>query len=89
MDEFNPFQNIQGFMVNLNHTNEFQTFWGRLTHFKHFRLLGKVEPNSGFIGKFYPFKNFQDFFGKCNPFEKLQDILRKFSQIKTFPTFFW
>ena len=37
-DEFNPFQNTRGFMVKLNPTNEFQTFWGRLTHFKHFRF---------------------------------------------------
>ena len=42
LDEFNPFQNIQGFMGKLNHTNEFQTFCRRLTYFQHFRLLGKV-----------------------------------------------
>ena len=54
LDEFNPFQNIQGFIGKLNpgKLNRFQTiqdnwgklkplqtFWGRLTHFEHFRLF--------------------------------------------------
>ena len=51
LDEFNQFQNIQGFMDKLNLQTHFRLFW------------------------------------EVYPIYKIQDIMRKFSRIKTFKTF--
>ena len=86
-------------MGKLNPTNEFQTFWWRLTHFEHFRLFGEVKPISNisdFFGQINPFRTFQTFLGSLTDFRFLgedlsilhiSDFLRKINPIQTFQTF--